>query len=95
MIETAPSGEFFCGARAIYGAIHHSRYDGQHYQREFNGIMTLDLMLCSAFDCRNKLSAVNSIEDRVYKVVPGVSAAADDFEKPGAIAAHSVTYHET
>jgi hypothetical protein len=56
----------------------------------------LDL-LCSAFDCRNKLSVVNNIEDRVYKVVPGLSGAADDFEKPAieAIAAHSVTYHET
>jgi hypothetical protein len=59
--------------------------------------MTLDLMLCSAFDCRNKLSAVNSIENRVYKVVPGLPGATDDFEKPAieTIAAHSVTYHET
>jgi hypothetical protein len=83
--------------RVIYGAIHHSRHDGQHYQKEFNGIMTLDLMLCSAFDCRNKLSAVNSIENRVYKVVPGLPGATDDFEKPAieTIAAHSVTYHET
>ena len=58
------------------------------------GILGLDLLLCEAYDCRTKLSKTsNTVEDRVYKVVPGNT----DFEKPviETIPVQNVQYNET
>ena len=98
-------GSFFCGIRALYGAldlatpscglgtdcVSRNRW---HITKEFAGILGLDFLLCDAYDCRNKLSKTsNPVEDRVYKVVPGNT----DFEQPAieTITVHNVAYGET